>query len=501
MAGSDVSTLPSRTKTALADRFGVDARALAALRISLGLLLLVDLLLRARNLVAFYTDRGVLPRALLAERYPTFARISLHALSGEAWLQVLLFVVAGVLALSLAAGYRTRTVAVLSWLLLVSLHARNPYVLNGGDSLLRRLLFWGLFLPLGTRWSVDARLGRTDSRREWVATLASAALLLQVVLVYATNAYYKLSGEIWREGRAILLVFSMEQFTVGLGDVLASHPVLLRPLGHLWLAMVAASPLLLVFTGWRRGAFALAFAGMHLGMLATMMLGIFPLVSVAGVIPFLPSAWWDHIEGRIATPLRRRLDAARWFGAEGRREAARDAAGGSPSSARFGAWPGRLRSSVVAVLLVVVLLWNAAAVGLVAAPDAVEERVDPGEFRWNMFAPSPPTSDAWYVVPAATESGERVDAFQGREVRWRPAEPDRTFPSARWRKYLEDVRWAGDDELHRAFADYLCRRWTANREDDLATLSVYVVEQPTRFDGPEPTDRVELAARNCSTVR
>ncbi|MDY7080948.1 MAG: HTTM domain-containing protein, partial [Halobacteria archaeon] len=80
----------------------------------------------------------------------------LHALSGDAWFQVLLFVVASVFALMLVVGYRTKVATVVSLVLLVSLHLRNPVILNGGDSLLRRLLFIGIFLPLGEQWSVDA---------------------------------------------------------------------------------------------------------------------------------------------------------------------------------------------------------------------------------------------------------------------------------------------------------------------------------------------------------
>lgn len=94
-------------RDAVARRFGIDSRALAAFRISLGALLLADLLLRARDLTAFYTDAGVLPRALLREQFPTFARVSLHAVSGSLWLQALLFLVAGGAALALLLGYRT----------------------------------------------------------------------------------------------------------------------------------------------------------------------------------------------------------------------------------------------------------------------------------------------------------------------------------------------------------------------------------------------------------
>lgn len=506
-----LSSLQSRGRQALVARLGIDRRALAALRISLGLLLLLDLLLRSRSLVAFYTDAGVLPRSLLAARYPTFAELSLHALSGEVWFLVLLFVVAGVLALSLTVGYRTRTVLLLSWLLLVSLHLRNPYVLNAGDSLLRRLLFWGLFLPLGRRWSVDAlrrespiSASSADGR---VVSVASAALLVQVVLVYATNAVIKLRGDVWTNGTAILQVFSLDQLTILLGDVLAQYPAVLRVLGELWLVMVVASPLLLVLTGRARSALALGFVGMHLGMALTMLLGIFPLVSVAGLVPFLSPAVWETVESRVVAPFKRRERVA------GRAEsvvrgASRVADGVDGVVGRLPSRPplpstGRVRErlvpAVVTVLLVSILVWNAASVGAVDTPEAVESNVDPGQLRWNMFAPAPLNVDGWYVVPGRLESGERVDAFRGGTVQWgKPTEVDKTYPSARWRKYLQDVRWSEDRRLRAAFASYLCHRWNAEHDDDLTRVTVSYVEQRTTLDGPEPTERVDLYRHRCS---
>ena len=66
-----------RTGGALRDRFGrgierrlaIDARALAALRMALGGILLVDLARRAANTGAFYTDAGVLPRGTPHPRF------------------------------------------------------------------------------------------------------------------------------------------------------------------------------------------------------------------------------------------------------------------------------------------------------------------------------------------------------------------------------------------------------------------------------------------------
>ena len=50
----------------LSDVFGIDTRSLAVFRIGLALTILLDLVLRAQDLGAHYTDAGVLPRALLA---------------------------------------------------------------------------------------------------------------------------------------------------------------------------------------------------------------------------------------------------------------------------------------------------------------------------------------------------------------------------------------------------------------------------------------------------
>jgi hypothetical protein len=154
-------TVRNRFTTAFRDRFEIDARSLAAFRISLALLVLADLIRRSRNLTAFYTDFGVFPRqAFIAHQNPY--HLSFHIVSGEAWAQALLFLLAGGFALALTIGYRTSVATVGTWLFLLSLHNRMPDVLNGGDFLLRMLLFWAMFLPLGSRWAIDAI--QTDRR-------------------------------------------------------------------------------------------------------------------------------------------------------------------------------------------------------------------------------------------------------------------------------------------------------------------------------------------------
>ena len=498
-----------RLRAALARRLGVDARALAAFRAALGALLLVDLLLRARNLTAFYTDSGVLPRSLLYEQHPAFAGVSLHALSGAAWAQVVLFSVAALAAVALLLGYRTRLATVLSWALLVSLHARNPLVLNAGDSVLRRLLFWGMFLPLGARWSVDAAQ-RDDARavasqtHGRVVGVASAALLAQAVLVYAVNAVLKLRGELWRNGTAVQYVFSLDQFTVLLGDALAQYPAVLSVLGHLWLGLLVASPFLLVLTGWWRAVFAGLFVGAHAGMLLTMRLGLFPLISVAALLVFLPAVVWDGLAAQTPVAVQRALARTRDWLAGALPAAAVQGGEARAVQAVLGRWRRRAAPALAALFLVVVLVWTAMSVGLVAAPDGVASVADPEERRWDMFAPEPLQTDGWLVAPgdvAANGSGARgarVDAFHGGAVEWdKPSDVAASYPTARWRKYLVDLWRSDDDALQHAFADYLCERWNANHEGDLVRVAPHYVAQETRLDGPEPTRRVELVEHAC----
>ncbi|UPV76502.1 HTTM domain-containing protein (plasmid) [Halorussus limi] len=496
-----------RAGSALSRRFGVDPRALAALRVSLGLLLLTDLYLRSRDLVAFYTDAGVLPRSVLREQFGGIALVSIHARFGSPWAVGLLFLVAGAFAVALAVGYRTRLATVVSFVLVVSLHARNPVLLNGGDSMLRRLLLWGAFLPLGRRWSVDAlRRARDGARRETersgrVASVASAALLLQVVLVYTTNAVYKLRGELWVSGEAILYVFNLDQLTVGLGETLAQYPALLRAFDRVWLGLLVTSVGLLLLTGWARAAFAALFVGMHLGMALTMRITVFPLLSIAGLIPFLPGVFWDAAGARV-----RESRLGEWLDetdAPARVAAAlpnvrRRVPGGVR---RLGRWASRARPPVVGGLLALVLVWNAAALGYVALPEDVSSAADPEEYRWDMFAPEPRTTDGWYVVPGRLESGERADVFHRRAVRWdEPPDVAASYRNVRWFKYMMDLRASAAEPLRPHFADYLCERWNATHEDDVERVALYYVEQPVRLDGPDPTNRVKMHEQSCGSA-
>jgi len=495
-----VRAVASRVAGAIRRRFEVDARALAAVRVALGTLVIADLALRARNLVAFYTDRGVLPRAALFGEYSDV--YSVHALWGEAWIQAVLFLVAGVFGLALLVGYRTRIATAVSWVLLVSLHARNPMVLNGGDVLFRMLLFWGLFLPLGERWSLDAR--RRDRRpRATIASVGTAALLGQMTVLYVTNAVHKTRGVQWLNGEAIVYVFSLDQFTVLLGNVIADVYPLLRLFTYVWITLVVLSPLLLLSAGKIRTLLATGFVGMHLGMLATMKIGIFPLIVVAGLLAFYPSWVWDVLENSATrVGLRARLVALakRWEQVTGRvpvpsiQHPARSAALGRAR---------RVAASAVAVFFVVlILLSNAQAVDYAEVPEDAEPvlEVTQTDQYWRMFAPDPLGTDGWYVTRGELTNGSEVDVLAGSRVTWeRPRNVDTTYPTARWRKYLRNV-WSTWNHDHRSYlAHYLCGRWNRSHDVDVTEVHLYYMAQDSQpYNETEPVDKHYLHGHECA---
>src|SRR5918998_185013 len=202
----------------LVEVFGADLRSLAAFRMVLAALVLADLASRAPDLYAHYTDRGVLPRSILLQEALNRWQVSLNLMSGELYVQALLFGVAALAALALLVGYRTRLMTVIVWVLLLSIQARNPLILNSGDTLLRMLLFWGMFLPLGAHWSVDRALKAAPSRLSMhFLSLATVGLFMQIAFVYWFTAILK-SGPAWRvDGTALYYALSIEEWVTPIG--------------------------------------------------------------------------------------------------------------------------------------------------------------------------------------------------------------------------------------------------------------------------------------------
>jgi hypothetical protein len=462
--------------------FGLDLRSLAVFRVALGLILLVDLGLRAVDLNAHYTDEGVLPTAAR----PSSGAACVHALCGAAWFEAALFVVAGLFAVALAVGWRTRLATFASCFLLVSLHARNPLVVHGGDVLLRALLFWGLFLPLGARWSLDARR-RTSGPAPGapVASAASAALIFQLCFLYWFSAALK-TDPVWRtEGTAVYYALSIDAFATPFGHWLLGFPDLLRFLtfATLWLETLGPCLLFIPFANSRnRLPVIVVFVSFHLGLGLALELGNFPYVCAAAWLALLPGGFWDRVAGWLR-----------------RRPAAAPAA--PPASPPTPRWANVLAEA----FLVYVLLWNLRTVDFPLYSTVFPRWVNPvGEAfglaqSWDLFAPYPMKDDGWYVVAGRLRDGAEVDLFRGgAPVSWdKPELVSATYRNERWRKYLMNLEREGGKDDRPLFAGWLRREWDAAHADDrrVEEIRVYYMLETTRPDyRPRDVERVLLYA-------
>lgn len=236
--------------------FALDLRALALYRIGLAAVLLLMLAQLWPDLAAFTTDNGILPRSArpqlnVEEAFPGLCwQLSLHMASGElAWQQGLVALQA-LVAAALLVGWKTRWMALASWLLLVSLQARNPLILQGGDDVLRNMLFWSLFLPLGARFSLDAnrRTLRGDAQPlpDDVAHLGTAGFILQLLCVYFFTGLLK-SDPVWRtEFTALHYALHLDHLTTRFGYWLVSFPALTKLLTAGTMLLEHAGPILLL---------------------------------------------------------------------------------------------------------------------------------------------------------------------------------------------------------------------------------------------------------------
>jgi len=480
-------------------RATVDTRSLAAFRIALALVVLIDLLHRSRHMALFYTDRGAYPVAAYEVTYSQYTGISIHALSGDLWFQQFMFLVAGLFAVAMLVGYRTRLVTFVSFLLLMSLHARNPAVLNGGDKLFRVLLFLAVLPPTGERWSIDAlRRGRA---RETVASFGTVAVLIQPVVVFTSNAILKHRGENWYAGEALEIALLNDAMRIGLGNVIVESPALMTVLNYGWVTLLAGSSVFLLLTvGRLRTLAALAYISAFMGMLSAMAVGLFPLVLTAAILPFLTAPFWDWLAARVPAgwtdwfpdsdqfgpPLERRLlDSVRGRG-----------------RMLFVDFPRSLLTIVGFLAVIWILVFSASAVTGYDVPDQIDyNHLDQQD--WGLYAPDPSTAYTWYVAEAELDDGTTVDAVDGGAVDFdRPPDGSTAYKTFRHRKFMRLVWNSGQDHtspiIAESYGEWACRQANQRYDGRADRVTVYRLLQSTPLDGSydEPSKHLTLQ-RDC----
>lgn len=291
-----------------AELFTLDLRALAFYRVALGMLVFLDTAARFRDARGHYSDMGIMPLATYMSEFANRFHVSLHMASGSVLWQQILFALAMLAALAMIVGFRTRLATVVCWVLVVSVQNRLTIVLNGGDVLLRVLLFFAMFLPLGRIRSIDAAMAK-DARESGHGYLGvpGVVAMLQVVIIYVATMALKTGKEWWVEGSASYYALSLDQLTSAYGNWMLNFPKLLWLGTYVVLILEAAAAFLILspfFNAFTRLAAFVALTVMHLNFELSMRLGLFPWIDIAALLLFLPTSAMTAMARTMVTPAR-----------------------------------------------------------------------------------------------------------------------------------------------------------------------------------------------------
>lgn len=471
---------PAGFRKILVDLFAIDLRGLAALRIALALLLLLDVWHRFQDLTLFYTDGGVFPVAWAESFYgkrPGWW--SLHLWDGSPFFVGILLLLAGAAAVALLLGWRTRAATIVSWILLCSIQNRAPAVMYGGDVLLRNTLLWCMFLPLGSLWSLDARRAGTGQRGSYLS-VASAGVLLQLALMYIFTGIFKYNDN-WLSGDALYYALSMDIIIKPAGAWLLQFPAVLHgsTLVVLWLELVGP---LLAFVPWKTGWFRLAllpmFVGMHLVIWLTMQVGNFSQVSCAVWLAFVPTFAWDGLE-RLVAKLRRQPTPA-------------------DQEPVLQTTKSAFLQTICGMLLVYVVLWNVATL-----PWTQFDRFVPAwaqwiggatmtRQEWKMFA-DVAKDDGWFVAQAELRDGTQVDLLRPDhplDLQAKPSHISARFDNIHQIKFYRHLARVGlrQLDLTQRLCAWLAIEWNRRHppQQQVARLTLWHTYEITQPPGEPP---------------
>ena len=253
------------------------------------------------------------------------------------------YIVLLALVLLFIAGLKTRWVTPVLLLFWVGLSTNSTLLTNGGDTLMRIVLFFGIFASLSEHFSVDAWLRRRAVARGEVAGRArtswpgggrpgggrlgggrlarfaeplstwahNTALILccyQILLVYLVSSILKLQGSEWLDGTALYYALVLDEFRVlpWLSEAAWQWGLVINLATWMALTVQLLFPVALLWKPSRYVAVGLITLT-HLGIGVLLGLWPFSLAMIAVDLLLIRDASWQHAAGFV----RSRLDALR----------------------------------------------------------------------------------------------------------------------------------------------------------------------------------------------
>jgi hypothetical protein len=438
-----------------------DQRSLALMRITVAIIVVVDLVIRGSDLKAHYTDFGIWPSNVMKLGWKA-GYWSIHALNTSIGWITILFIVHGLVALSLLLGFRTQLSSLVLFVLYISLDNRNIFINQAGDDLLRLVLMWGIFLPWGNCFSLDKKNGRIRTG----SFFAGIGYFLLIASVYLFSALLKSSPEWHSEGSALYFALSLEQLRLPAGDWVYHYPGFLRVMTWIIYFTELLIPFLIILPS-RNGQlriisfFLILFLHISIGL--TLYVGLFFLIGISTAIGLLPTQNVDWI--------------CRFFKLKNKEEI--------PALSGRNTWIETFCALVVAVCVFINLS------SLKYFHYKLREDVSIGtnflrlDQFWGMFSPTVLKKDGWLVYHGKDSIGRQWDLRLDQDyVSYKkPEHIVRMYATDRWRKFAENMQDDHFTFLRPLYCSYILKRWNRlHPHKKLRLMDLYFMEKENLAD-------------------
>lgn len=456
------------------------------MRIGVALLLMLDLAIRVSDLEIFYANTGAVPLPMMFEHSWNDYYVSFHAISGLWQVQFILFCISWFFAIMLFMGYRTRLFTCLSWLMLLSLHNRNGLILQGGDDLLRMVLFWGMFIPWGARYSCDSILTTYKFKPITICSVATVAYLLQICYIYSGSALLK--GVEWnKDFSAMYYVYGLDQIVYPHAKQLFYYPDLLKKLTFLAYYFELLVPVLFFIPckhQWFRLAGIYAVILFHALNGFTLLIGLFPLIGMVTSLGILPSLVMDKLDVVFY-----KMKAAVSVSFKNISVLINKIIRWKNPVYELNKYLESIKTAALIFLIVFVFDWNFSNLTFINSklsdglrPLGYVLRLDQ---NWGMFAPGVFKDDGWYILEGITLDNRSIDLMnEGLSVNYKkPRSVTALFKNDRWRKYTENMILNYNTFMRGYFCNYYKRIWNEKHPElEIKTLRIVYMSEFTLPD-------------------
>jgi predicted DCC family thiol-disulfide oxidoreductase YuxK len=282
--------------------FSFDDRSMGLYRVLIGMIVVADVIYRLEDLTNFYTDVGLVPRSIFVSEMSMPWSFSFHLANGSFAFAALMFSIHALFGLMLVFGYKSRWAMVGAYIMTFSVHNRNWLVNNGGDDVLRSILFISIFLPLNRCFSLDSAMQKIKKETTDFFSFWTLTFFLQVFVIYFVSYILK-NHPIWRNDfTAVFYSSRLDIFATPLAIWLRDYPFLMKASTAFTIYLEWLGPLLLI------GAFLFrkywwvvrtslvgVFIAFHFGIFLTMNIGLFTFIAMAMWTLFIPGPLWDKL--------------------------------------------------------------------------------------------------------------------------------------------------------------------------------------------------------------